>query len=130
MYKTAIETIMLKRRWEKHCVNRKETLKIFYVKFQRLLRFLCRVSSCFNFAGCRSFFESSSPYILGVFDTTLENSIDPFNFSLWVYPLIQTNSVTHMYDLVVYVKDRILFHMTNINKVNFQSKHLLIHIDR
>ena len=60
---------------------------------------------CSNFLDCESFLESSSPVILALCKTNLDDPIDSGNFSVRGYlPLIRKNSGTHMYDLAVYVK--------------------------
>ena len=58
-----------------------------------------------NFVDCESFLESNSLDILAVYETNLDDSIDPGNFSVRGYlPLIQKNYGTHMHGLAVYVK--------------------------
>lgn len=62
------------------------------------------------FVGCESFFESNSPVSLALCGTNQKDSTDSNNYSAWGYlPLIQNDSVTHMNDLVVYLKEEILF---------------------
>ena len=57
-----------------------------------------------NFAECESFLESNSPDILVLCETNLHDAIGPGNFSVTGYlPLIQEDSITHMYDLAVYI---------------------------
>ena len=59
-----------------------------------------------NFVECESFLESNSPDILALCETNLDDSIDSGNFSVRGYlPLIQKDSVIHMHDLAVYVKE-------------------------
>ena len=41
-----------------------------------------------NFVGCESFLESSSPDILDLCETNLDNSIDSGNFFLKIYLLL------------------------------------------
>ena len=61
-----------------------------------------------NFVGCKFFLKSNSPNILALHETNLEDSIDFSNFSVRSYlPLIRKYSLTNMYGLVVYVKDRL-----------------------
>ena len=63
-----------------------------------------------NFVNYVSFFESNSPDILDLYETSLDDSIDPCNFSVRGYlPLIRKNSSTHMHGLSVYVKEGISF---------------------
>ena len=63
-----------------------------------------------NFFECESFLEADSPDILALCETKLDDSIDYGNFSVRGYfPLIQKYSTTHMYDLAVYVKERLPF---------------------
>ena len=58
-----------------------------------------------NFVECESFLESNSPDILALFETNLNESIDPCNFSVRGYlPIIRNYSVTHMHGLAVYGK--------------------------
>ena len=65
---------------------------------------------CSNFVECESFFESNSPDILAVYETNLDDSIYSDNFCVRSYlSLIPEDSVTHMHDLAVYVKDRLPF---------------------
>ena len=55
---------------------------------------------CSNFADCESFLESTSPDILALLETNLNNSIDSGNFSMRGYlPLIRKDSDTHMHGL-------------------------------
>ena len=57
-----------------------------------------------NFVDCESFLESSSPDILALCETNLDDSIDSGNFSVTGYlPLIRKDSSTHMHGLAVYV---------------------------
>ena len=63
-----------------------------------------------NFVDCESFLESSSPDILALCETNLDDSIDSGNFSVRVYlPLIRKDSSTHMHRLAVYVKEGLPF---------------------
>ena len=63
-----------------------------------------------NFVECESFLETSSPDILALYETNLDDSIDSGNFSVTGYlPLIRKNSITHIQGLAVYVKHRIPF---------------------
>ena len=59
-----------------------------------------------NFVDCESFLESNSPDILALCETNLNDSVDSGNFSVRGYlPLIRKDSITHMHDLAVYVKE-------------------------
>ena len=59
-----------------------------------------------NFVECESFYESNSPDILDLCETSLDDSIDSGNFSVRGYlPLIRKDSITHMHGLAVYVKE-------------------------
>ena len=61
---------------------------------------------CLNFAECKSFLGSSSPDILVLCQTNLDNSVDCGNFSVrGNRPLIQKDSATDMHGLTVYVKE-------------------------
>ena len=61
-----------------------------------------------NFVECESFLDSNSPDILALCETNLDDSIDPDIFSVKGYlPLIWKYSITHMYGLAVYVKERL-----------------------
>ena len=63
-----------------------------------------------NFVECEFFLESNSPDILALCKTTLDDSIDSGNFCVRGYlPLIGKDSVTHMHDLGVYVKECLPF---------------------
>ena len=65
---------------------------------------------CSNFVVCEYFLELNSPDILALCEINLDDSIDFGNFSVWGYlPLIQKDSITHMYGLAVYVKEGLLF---------------------
>ena len=63
-----------------------------------------------NFVDCESFLESSSPDILALCETNLDDSIDSENFSVRGYlPLIRKDSSAHMHGLAVYVKEGLPF---------------------
>ena len=63
-----------------------------------------------NFVECGSFLESNSPDILALHETNLNDKIDSGNFSVRGYlPLIRKDSITHMHDLAVYVKEELPF---------------------
>ena len=62
-----------------------------------------------NSVGCESFHESNSPDILALSETNLEDSIHSSILSVWGYLLIRKDSVTHMHDLVVCVKEGLFF---------------------
>ena len=65
---------------------------------------------CFNFIGCESFLEWNSPDVFAVYETNLDDLIDSGNFSVGGHLLlIWKDSVTHMYGLAVYVKERLPF---------------------
>ena len=58
------------------------------------------------FVESESFLESNSPNILTQCETNFDDSIDSGNLPVRGYlPLIQNDSITHMHDLAVYVKD-------------------------
>ena len=59
-----------------------------------------------NFVDCESFLESSSPDILALYETNLDDSINSDNFSVRGYLLlIRKDSGTHTHGLTVYVKE-------------------------
>ena len=63
-----------------------------------------------NFLDCESFLESNSPDILPLCEANLDDSIYSCNFSVRFHLLlIQNDSTTHVYGLVVYVKERFPF---------------------
>ena len=63
-----------------------------------------------NFVDCESFLESNSRDIIALCETNLDDSIDSGNFSVRGYlPLIGKGSSTHIYGLVVYVKEGLPF---------------------
>ena len=65
---------------------------------------------CSTLFGYNSFLEANFPDILALSDTNLDDSIDSCNFSMREYfLLIQKDSVTHMYGLAVYMKERFPF---------------------
>ena len=65
---------------------------------------------CSNFGECQSLLEANSPDILALCKTNLDDSICSGNFFVRRYlPLIQKDSVTDMYGLVVYVKEELPF---------------------
>ena len=71
-----------------------------------------------NSVGCESFHESTSPDILALSETNLEDSIHSSLLSVWGYLLlIRKDSVTHMHDLVVYVKERLFYRKTYLKKL-------------
>ena len=58
-----------------------------------------------NFVDCKSFLESTSPDILALYETNLDDSIYSGNFTVRGYlPLIRKDSDIHMHGLAVYVK--------------------------
>ena len=62
-----------------------------------------------NFIGCETFVESNSLYIFPLCETILKDSSDCSQFSLRGYlSLIQKDSVTHLHDLAVHVKEETL----------------------
>ena len=76
------------------------------------LRFIKIQGFCSNFFACEPFLESSSPDILALCETNLEDPIGSINFSVRSYlPLIRKDSVTHMHDLTVYVKQDFLLNV-------------------
>ena len=58
---------------------------------------------CLNFSECESFLEWNSPDILVLYETNLDDSID----SGKCLPLILSDSITHIHDLAVYVKEEL-----------------------
>ena len=63
-----------------------------------------------NFIDCESFLELSSPDILALCDTNMDDSIHSGNFSVRCYlPLIRKDSSAHMYGLTVYVREGLPF---------------------
>ena len=61
-----------------------------------------------NFAECEC--ESTSPDILALCETNLDDSIDSGNFPVTdCLPLIWKDSTIHMHGLAVYVKERLPF---------------------
>ena len=63
-----------------------------------------------NFVDCESFLESTSPDILALCETNLDDSIDSGNFYVRGYlPLIPKDSSTHIDGLAVYVKEGLSF---------------------
>ena len=74
------------------------------------LRFTNIQGLCSNFFACEPFLESSSPDILGLCETNLEDPMDSSNFSVRGYlPLVQKDSLTHMLGLTDYVKEGLCF---------------------
>ena len=74
------------------------------------LRFTNIQGLCSNFFACEPFLESSSPDILGLCETNLEDPMDSSNFSVRGYlPLVQKDSLTHMFGLTVYLKEGLSF---------------------
>ena len=63
-----------------------------------------------NFVDYESFLGSSSPDILALCETNLDDSIDSGNFSVRSYlPLIRKDSITHMHGLAGYLKEGLPF---------------------
>ena len=63
-----------------------------------------------NFVDCKSSLEPNSPDVIGLCERNLDDSTDSSNFSVRGYlPLIGKDSGTHMYGLVVYVKEGLPF---------------------
>ena len=63
-----------------------------------------------NFVECESFLESSSPNILVLYETNLDDSIDCGKSSVTGYlPLVRKDYTTHMHGLAVYVKEGLPF---------------------
>ena len=80
------------------------SLKLSFINIQGLFS---------NFVECKTFLESNIPDILDLCDTSLDETIDSCNFSLRDYlPLIQTDCITHMHGLAVYLKERLPFYRT------------------
>ena len=75
------------------------------------LRFTNIQGLCSDFFACEPFLESSSPDILGLCETNLEDPMGSSNFSLSGYlPLVQKDySLTHMFGLTVYLKEGLSF---------------------
>ena len=79
---------------------------------------------CSNFVEWDSFFEWNSPDILVLCETNLDDSIDSGNFFVRSYlPLIWKDSVTHIHDLVVYVKTELSF-AENLSLENIVDSYL------
>ena len=77
-----------------------------------------------NFAKCESFLKSNSPDILALWETNLDDSVDSGNLSMAGYlPLIWKDSVTHMHDLAVYVKEGLPF-VHNLSLENSTDSYL------
>ena len=76
------------------------------------------LSSSFKF--CWIFLWINSPDILALCETNLKDSSDSDNFWVRGYlPLIWKDSVTHIHDLAVYVKDMdFLLHETSLKKIH------------
>ena len=69
------------------------------------LSFMNMQGPCSNFVDCESFLESSSPDILALCETNLDDPIDSSDFSVRGYLLlIWKDSSTHKHGLAVYVK--------------------------
>ena len=65
---------------------------------------------CSNLFACEPLPESSSPDILGLCETKLEDPIGFSNFSVRGYlPLVQKDSLTHMLGLTDYMKEGLSF---------------------
>ena len=63
-----------------------------------------------NFVEYECFLKSNSPNILALYETNLDDSTDSGNFSVRDdLPLIRKDSITHMHDLAVYVKEGLPF---------------------
>ena len=63
-----------------------------------------------KFVQSESFLESNSPEILALCETNLDDSIDSANFSVTGYlPLIRNDSITHMHDPAIFVKEGLSF---------------------
>ena len=63
-----------------------------------------------NFVDSKSFLESSSPDVLALCETNLDDSIDSGNFSMRGYlPLIRKDSSTHKHGLADYLKEGLPF---------------------
>ena len=64
----------------------------------------------YNFVECESFLESNSPDILALCEINLDDSVNSGIFSVRGYLLlIWKDSITHMHDLAVYVKEGLIF---------------------
>ena len=61
-----------------------------------------------NFIECQSFLESNSPDILALYETNLDDLILAISVMDYL-PLIRIDSITHMHDLAVYVKEGLAF---------------------
>ena len=62
-----------------------------------------------NFVNCEFFLESNSLDILALCETNFDDSSDYGNFSVGYLPLIQKDSINHMYGLAAYVKEGLPF---------------------
>ena len=92
------------------------SLKVSFANIRSLLS---------TFVGRESLFESNSPDILALFETNLEDSIDSSNFFLMGYlPLIRKDSVTHMHDLEVFVKEGFPF----VRNLSLKTLNILIYV--
>ena len=64
----------------------------------------------YDFVECESFLESNSPDILALCEINLDDSVNSGIFSVRGYLLlIWKDSITHMHDLAVYVKEGLIF---------------------
>ena len=74
------------------------------------LRFTNFQGLCSNFFACEPFLESSSPDILGLCETNLEDPMGSSNFSVRGYlPLVQKDSLTHILGLTDHMKEELSF---------------------
>ena len=74
------------------------------------LRFTHFQGLCSNLFPCEPFLESSSPDILDLCETNLEDPMGSSNFSVRGHlPLVQKDSLTHMFGLTVNRKEGLSF---------------------
>ena len=74
------------------------------------LKFTNLQGLCSNFFPSEPFLESSSPDMFGLFETNLEDPMGSSNFSVRGYlPLVQQDSLTHMFGLTVFLKEELPF---------------------
>ena len=82
-----------------------------------------------NFVDSESFLKSSSPEILALCETNLDDSIYSGNFLVRGYlPLIRKDSGTHMHGLAVYVKEGLPF-ARDLSLENSADSYLCFRLD-
>ena len=89
--------MVISKACEPECFELHNSLKLSFTNIQGL---------CSNFLDCESFLESSSPDILALCETNLDDPIDSGNFSMRGFlPLIRKDSSTHIHGVAFYVKE-------------------------